>query len=440
MNKLINLKMLLLMFVVVLLSAMGIQIPVAAANHSNTLDLSSDTGTKGDLGTDGYTWDGSGAIAQLQLKDFHLTTSDQYGLVLPKKNNNKKTVITLVDGTTNSITVNTSLTPAIAIQGDYLEIKGSGTLNINVTGSTSAVGIKFDSTTGYNTTISGVTVNISVSGGSSQNAAIYGDQGGEIVVNNGGVLNADGSNSSNGVGIEVRAIQIGTMGGSGSTLGSLTAKGGSRALKTKALMPTQAGLFYEHSTSYDGSGRSPAPAQAFTQMWKDDTVHKYIKIAPESDFKNNTDSENDKDSSIKKEASFTGCNHTCEWRTEKEATDEMDGISVYVCTKCGAVTDYMVGGTGTTSAYAVFNRNSIDKISKAQAGETVSIDTQLWVSFTRQVMETIAGRRDITIELTFRVAGVDYVIIIPAEADVPTDVEYAGFEKYLAGIYGKNFD
>ncbi len=132
------------------------------------------------------------------------------------------------------------------------------------------------------------------------------------------------------------------------------------------------------------------------------------------------------------------CAHTCEWITETEASEIFDGVMAYECTKCGAITDYMAGGTGSASAYAVFNKNTVTKVNQAKAGETVQINTQIWTSFSKEVMKAIAARRDINIELTYRLAGQTWQIRIPAEAAVPADVDFAGFSGYLAGLYGKN--
>ncbi len=132
-----------------------------------------------------------------------------------------------------------------------------------------------------------------------------------------------------------------------------------------------------------------------------------------------------------------GCAHTCEWMTEGEASETTDGVMAYQCTKCGAITQYMTGGTGATSAYAVFNKNTVLKVNRAESGATLSIDTQLWTSFSKKVMEAIAARRDVTVELNYRLSGKTYQIVIPAGAVVPVDVEFAGFDGYLAGLYGK---
>ncbi len=131
-----------------------------------------------------------------------------------------------------------------------------------------------------------------------------------------------------------------------------------------------------------------------------------------------------------------GCAHTCEWITESEASETADGMMAYQCTKCGAITDYMAGGTGSTSAYAVFNKNVALKVNQAESGATLHIDTQLWTSFSKNVMAAIAARRDITVELNYRLEGKNYQIVIPAGASVPNDVDFAGFNGYLAGLYG----
>ncbi len=132
-----------------------------------------------------------------------------------------------------------------------------------------------------------------------------------------------------------------------------------------------------------------------------------------------------------------GCAHTCEWVTESPATETTDGQMAYKCTKCGAITQYRTGGTGESSAYAVFNQNAIRKVQQAESGATVHIDTGIWASFSQEVMAAIAARRDVIIELTYRLGDKSWKIIIPAQAEVPADVPFAGFDGYLAGLFGK---
>ena len=88
-------------------------------------------------------------------------------------------------------------------------------------------------------------------------------------------------------------------------------------------------------------------------------------------------------------------------------------------------------------AYAAFNVNVINQIHKAEADSVITIHTDLWVSFTRLVMESLVARNDLTFELTYKLQGKTYAITIPAGATVPTDVDYAGFGGYLADLYGK---
>lgn len=128
------------------------------------------------------------------------------------------------------------------------------------------------------------------------------------------------------------------------------------------------------------------------------------------------------------------CDHVWELYVAEEATEDMDALMVEKCTNCGQVRAYV---RSAGSAFTVFCTNVIEQVEKAVPGATITIDTELWGSFPKKVMEAIAARRDITIELTYRLEGRDYRIVIPAEANVPTDVPYAGFDGYLAGLYGK---
>lgn len=144
-----------------------------------------------------------------------------------------------------------------------------------------------------------------------------------------------------------------------------------------------------------------------------------------------------KEEKKEEQVSIYTCNHSYVWEVANEATEEADGTLVYQCEKCGQIAKHQQGGTGTTSAYAVFNEKALEKIMQAQEGDTVYIDTKLWTSFPQAVMEGIAARRDITLELTYQYEGVQYRIAIPAGAEVKADVPFAGFHGYLAGLYGK---
>lgn len=128
-----------------------------------------------------------------------------------------------------------------------------------------------------------------------------------------------------------------------------------------------------------------------------------------------------------------GCDHDLEWEIMKKPTKDADGLMVYKCKKCGQIIKYMPYGS-----YLSFNLKAIDEITNAAEGATVIIDTLIWESFARMTMSAIAARRDLTIELRYRIDGKYYLIIIPAGAEVPDDVDFAGFNAYLAGLYGKS--
>lgn len=125
-----------------------------------------------------------------------------------------------------------------------------------------------------------------------------------------------------------------------------------------------------------------------------------------------------------------------EHSTFVHATETQDGIVVGERSD-GKVVEYFVGGTHDTSAYAVFNDNAIEKVRSAASGATVKIETNIWTSFSDNVMECIAEKREVNVEIIYKMDDQYYMIKIPAGAEVPTHVEYAGFDGYLAGLYGK---
>lgn len=134
------------------------------------------------------------------------------------------------------------------------------------------------------------------------------------------------------------------------------------------------------------------------------------------------------------------CVHVWEWQLVEPATASSEGLLAEKCTSCGAIGTYSstgsVGG-GAYSAYTMFSAEVIEQFETVEADATVTFETELWVSLPQRVMEAIAARRDVQFELIYRLEGRDYRIVIPAGAEVPTDVPFAGFDGYLAGLYGK---
>lgn len=94
------------------------------------------------------------------------------------------------------------------------------------------------------------------------------------------------------------------------------------------------------------------------------------------------------------------CDHNYIWETRNEATDDSDGEMVYKCTKCGDI-QYSV----PVSAYFVFNKKVHDSIKNADKNATVRVDTSLWISFHRMVMEAMAERPDVSVEVHYLSEG-----------------------------------
>ncbi|MDL2226240.1 hypothetical protein LJB86_01085 [Deltaproteobacteria bacterium OttesenSCG-928-M10] len=94
-------------------------------------------------------------------------------------------------------------------------------------------------------------------------------------------------------------------------------------------------------------------------------------------------------------------------------------------------------GEQTLPPYQAFGKDIENQILNAEKGETIKLKTDTWTSFPDYVMKALAARRDLTLALTYKYEGAWYTTIIPAGAEVPTDVPYAGFSGYLGGLYGR---
>ncbi|MBR0091108.1 MAG: putative Ig domain-containing protein [Lachnospiraceae bacterium] len=128
--------------------------------------------------------------------------------------------------------------------------------------------------------------------------------------------------------------------------------------------------------------------------------------------------------------------HQYEWVTLREADEHNDGEMVYRCRDCGDVL-YSVPMT----AYYVFNRNTAEKIRKAEQGATLLIETRRWISFHKMVMQALADRPDVTLQVRFldgEYRGNLMTFTIPAGTDtlsLTNEEGYCGF-LYLGGIFG----
>ena len=127
--------------------------------------------------------------------------------------------------------------------------------------------------------------------------------------------------------------------------------------------------------------------------------------------------------------------HSYAWEDVKEATEDDNGEMIYKCS-CGEVL-YRV----PTSAYNMFNRNTAEKIKNAKQGATVKIETSRWISFHKMVMQALADRPDVSLEVSFldgEYKGNRVSFTIPAGTDTLSLLDENGFSGflYLAGKFG----
>ncbi len=125
--------------------------------------------------------------------------------------------------------------------------------------------------------------------------------------------------------------------------------------------------------------------------------------------------------------------HDYVWRVEKEATPDIDGEMIYVCSKCGSVSQ-RVAITG----YVAFNKDIADRIRAAQPGAAIKVETVKWLSLYSIALDELAKRPDVQLVIDFRHEGKTYEVTIPAGTDAASlkDVNgYAGF-LFLGSKFG----
>jgi hypothetical protein len=121
------------------------------------------------------------------------------------------------------------------------------------------------------------------------------------------------------------------------------------------------------------------------------------------------------------------CTHpNIAWETTKEATATDDGEIAYRCPDCGYVEQRL-----PVSGYTVFIANACRSIKDAKANATVKITTDRWMSFHRSVIEQLAKRPDVTVDLTYRYKGKNYGITIPAGTDLGSCLDKNGYIGFL---------
>lgn len=96
-------------------------------------------------------------------------------------------------------------------------------------------------------------------------------------------------------------------------------------------------------------------------------------------------------------------------------------------------------GLITLDAYPVFNGTLIKEITDAPENGTVKIETARWTGMKRTVLEALAKRPDVTLQVQFRYNGADFLLTIsgsnPKLAEVlATNEDYPGF-CFLGGYF-----
>ncbi|MBQ2935875.1 MAG: hypothetical protein IJD96_06560, partial [Lachnospiraceae bacterium] len=78
--------------------------------------------------------------------------------------------------------------------------------------------------------------------------------------------------------------------------------------------------------------------------------------------------------------------HNWEWIQIQAATDAQDGVEAMCCTECGQQGE---SRTIVSSAYGVFCGETKDKITGAAENATVEMETEIWSSLPKSVMDAI---------------------------------------------------
>ena len=82
----------------------------------------------------------------------------------------------------------------------------------------------------------------------------------------------------------------------------------------------------------------------------------------------------------------------------------------------------------------MFNKTTTEKIRNAKKDATVKIETNKWITFHKMVMEALAERPDVTLEISFLDEGYKgkrCTVVIPKGTDTKPLVDKNGFTGFL---------
>lgn len=101
--------------------------------------------------------------------------------------------------------------------------------------------------------------------------------------------------------------------------------------------------------------------------------------------------------------------HKYSWKTLKACTDSQDGLEGYTCDTCGDV-----DSTRVISAYGMWLDSVTEQILHAEQDATVEIQTNIWNTYSKSVMDALETRSDVTLVTTFGEGEEAVTFTIPA--------------------------
>ena len=128
--------------------------------------------------------------------------------------------------------------------------------------------------------------------------------------------------------------------------------------------------------------------------------------------------------------------HHFKWIAIMNESESAEGTMNYMCEECGKVWYFR-----PISAYYAFQGDVAHRIETAKEGDTVRVQTSLFINFNRTVMKALSERPDVSVYVSFldqEYKGNRVSFTIPAGQDAMSLLDengYSGFI-YLGGIYG----
>lgn len=111
------------------------------------------------------------------------------------------------------------------------------------------------------------------------------------------------------------------------------------------------------------------------------------------------------------------------------ATDTEDAVLAYQCTGCGEISAWQVV---PNSAYYQFNVNAANQISQAAQNAAVTISTDKWISFEKNLLlPAMQSRPDVTVIVKYTYKGNPCKLVIPAGTDLTAKFNEEGYCGFL---------